>query len=135
MKGAVIEEANLLAMDGGTPPGGAPVVASDDDSATVAYILPNGLGIVILVFSIFFSVMSLLVVSLRFWIRARGHILGLDDGLMGVGLLFFLVSTGLSSYATFEGLAAPVDVVDSKMKVVGQKVSSKYWDRELVVHR
>lgn len=118
-----------MAGDGGSA---GDAGGSYNDTSTLAYMLPRGLAIVILVFSIFFAVMSLVVVSLRIWIRARGNILGWDDGLMGGGLLLFLASAGLASYATFEGLGVPVSDIDSEMRVVGQKVgfspkSLKSW--------
>lgn len=124
-------------MDNGMPPppggnGSAPGDAgfSDDNSASVAYIMPEGLAAVVLAVSIFFAVASLVVVTLRLWIRARGNILGWDDGLMGFGLLLFLTSAGLASYATFQGLGTPNAGVGSSMKVFGLKVrGSKSFSR------
>ncbi|KAI1866826.1 hypothetical protein JX265_001199 [Neoarthrinium moseri] len=84
------------------PPGSGPL-----DNLTGSYVAPEGLAAVVLAFSVFFAVTSLLVVSLRLWIRGRTKILGLDDGLMAIGLLLFLADAGLASYATFQGLGMP----------------------------
>jgi hypothetical protein len=96
-----------------------------DASSTVSasLIVPSGLAAVVLAFSIFFAVTSLVVVSMRIWVRARAKILGLDDGLMAMGLLLFLANTGLASYATFQGLGSPGDQIGDSMRKQGLKVS------------
>ncbi|KAH6647892.1 hypothetical protein BKA67DRAFT_662639 [Truncatella angustata] len=114
-------------MDGGVPPadngtgGLAGEPGFSDDGVTVAFIVPQGLAAVILTFSLFFAVASLVIVSLRIWIRARSNIIGWDDGLMVCGLVLFLVDTGLASYGTFQGLGTPNAEVGSQMEIIGLK--------------
>ncbi|KAH8666810.1 hypothetical protein BX600DRAFT_436191 [Xylariales sp. PMI_506] len=82
---------------------------------------PMGVGIVVLTFCIFFSVLSLIVVSLRVWVRGRSKMLGWDDALMVIGLLLYLATAVLAGYATFHGLGGPPNRVSSSMNTQGVK--------------
>lgn len=103
--------------------GGGPRPGS---TSSASIIVPSGLAAVVLTFAIFFAVLSLVVVSMRIWVRARAKILGLDDGLMAMGLLCFLANTGLASYATFQGLGTSGDQIGDSMRVVGLKVRDRH---------
>lgn len=110
-------------IDGGAPPNGTGGPADTLETNTSDYISPGGLAAVLLGFCVFFAITSLFIVSLRLWVRGRGKMLGLDDWLMLVGLVLFLVDTGLIAYATTQGLGTPNFLVPANMKMSGLKVS------------
>ncbi|KAF4987607.1 hypothetical protein FDECE_15361, partial [Fusarium decemcellulare] len=75
-------------------------------SPDVTSINPEGLGLVLLVVTLFFTPPSAIVVALRCWIRAKHGVFGTDDALMLVGWLLFIVVVGVISKGTYYGLGA-----------------------------
>ncbi|KAI1336925.1 hypothetical protein F5Y15DRAFT_392719 [Xylariaceae sp. FL0016] len=95
---------------GGVLTGGAPVQngtavqPGTGMDTTPIYLMPAGLGMILLCFTVFLFFASMVVVVLRTWLRARNRTFGVDDGLMLVGLALFLSDAGIVCYDTFCGL-------------------------------
>ncbi|CAH0051652.1 unnamed protein product [Clonostachys solani] len=75
-------------------------------SADVTSIDPQGLGLVLLVVTLFFTPLTVIVIALRCGVRLKHKVFGMDDALMVVGWALFMVVAGLVSKGTYYGLGS-----------------------------
>ncbi|CAG9998286.1 unnamed protein product, partial [Clonostachys byssicola] len=75
-------------------------------SEDVTSIDPQGLGLVLLVVTLFFTPLTVIVIALRCGVRLKHNVFGMDDALMVVGWALFMVVAGLVSKGTYYGLGA-----------------------------
>uniref|UniRef100_A0A8H7NP52 Rhodopsin domain-containing protein n=1 Tax=Bionectria ochroleuca TaxID=29856 RepID=A0A8H7NP52_BIOOC len=72
----------------------------------VTSINPQGLGLVLLVVTLFITPLTVIVIALRCGVRLKHNVFGMDDALMVVGWALFMVVAGLVSKGTYYGLGA-----------------------------
>ncbi|CAI6089644.1 unnamed protein product [Clonostachys chloroleuca] len=72
----------------------------------VTSIDPRGLGLVLLVVTLFITPLTVVVIALRCGVRLKHNVFGMDDALMVVGWALFMVVASLVSKGTYYGLGA-----------------------------
>ncbi|VUC26104.1 unnamed protein product [Clonostachys rosea] len=75
-------------------------------SADVTSIDPQGLGLVLLVVTLFFTPLTVIVIALRCGVRLKHSVFGMDDTLMVIGWALFMVVAGLVSKGTYYGIGS-----------------------------
>ncbi|KAF4997112.1 hypothetical protein FDECE_12189 [Fusarium decemcellulare] len=83
---------------------------------------PRGLAASILAVTIVFTVLCLVVVGLRVWIRINTHCFGREDWLMCVGTVINMVHNGIVIWGTFTGIGTPDSRLNTAIMIEGAKV-------------
>ncbi|KAI8725634.1 hypothetical protein NCS52_00135000 [Fusarium sp. LHS14.1] len=92
-------------------------MAVDPDATTIT---PEGLGLVLLTVSLFYTLPSAIVVIARSTIRIRQGIFGMDDGLMLVGWMLFMCVAGMVPKGTYVGIGAMDERLNDRMQQDGR---------------
>ncbi|KAJ3527239.1 hypothetical protein NM208_g10798 [Fusarium decemcellulare] len=83
---------------------------------------PRGLAASILAITIVFTVLCLVVVGLRVWIRINTHCFGREDWLMCVGTVINMVHNAIVIWGTFTGIGTPDSRLNTAIMIEGAKV-------------
>ncbi|KAK8008177.1 hypothetical protein PG991_010728 [Apiospora marii] len=81
----------------------------------------DGTGLATVVTSVICGVISIVVVSLRCFVRTRDQTFGLDDGLMFGGLLLYIVDVALGSIGSMHGLGTVNAKLNTNMMIEATK--------------
>ncbi|KAF4472584.1 integral membrane PTH11 [Fusarium albosuccineum] len=80
----------------------------------------------ILAVTIVFTVLCLVVVGLRVWIRINTHCFGREDWLMCVGTVINMVHNGIVIWGTFTGIGTADSRLNTAIMIEGAKVGLSY---------
>ncbi|OHE98236.1 hypothetical protein CORC01_06433 [Colletotrichum orchidophilum] len=82
---------------------------------------PEGLAARILSVTIGFTIVCLLVVGLRVWLRLKLSTFGVEDYLMCAGVTLNMAHNAVVMYGTFTGIGSPDSKLDSTLMIEGAK--------------
>ncbi|KAF4980321.1 hypothetical protein FZEAL_3638 [Fusarium zealandicum] len=76
-------------------------MAVDPNKTSVA---PTGLGLALLTLSMFFAALTTVVMALRVWIRTKHGVFAMDDTLMVVGWMLYIILVAMVARGTYIGI-------------------------------
>ncbi|EXK26822.1 hypothetical protein FOMG_16630 [Fusarium oxysporum f. sp. melonis 26406] len=89
--------------------------------ATARSVEPTSLGRTLLAVGIFFLIPTSIILILRYYARLKRHLFDVDDGLMLIGWMLYVVVSGIVARSVFAGLGTKDENLNTYLQNDGRK--------------